>query len=87
MFDDFKIEILINLTKQVEMLRMQDEGKENADICVVESHDVKCFSSLPRLKEVHQEENGTSQLPMQQSYVALRGPWQPIKHDMRKETN
>jgi len=27
LFDDFKAEILNNLTKQVEMLRMQDEGK------------------------------------------------------------
>ena len=27
LFDDFKIEILSNLTKQIEMLRMQDEGK------------------------------------------------------------
>jgi len=35
LFDDFKIEILSNLTKQVEMLSMQDEGKQNVDICVV----------------------------------------------------
>jgi len=37
LFDDFKTEILSNLTKQVEMLRVQHEGKENADICVAES--------------------------------------------------
>jgi len=35
LFDDFKIEILSNLNKQVEMLRMQDEEKEDVDICVV----------------------------------------------------
>ena len=75
LFDDFKIEILRNLTKQVEMLRIQNEKKE--DVCVVheKSHDVKCFSSLPRLKEVHQEDNGASQLLMQLCYVAPRGPW------------
>jgi len=74
LFDDFKIEILSNLTKQVEMLRIQNEKKE--DVCVVhaESHDVKCRSSLPRLKEVHWEDNEASQLPMQQCYVAPRGP-------------
>jgi len=77
--NNFKTKIIRNLSEQVEMLRIQNEKKEDVDICVVhvESHDVKCFSSLPRLKEVHQEENGASQLPMQRSYVALRGPWQP----------
>jgi len=40
---------------------MQDEGKENADICVAESHDVKHCRSLRRLKEVYQEENGECQ--------------------------
>ena len=69
------------------MLRMQDEGKENANIYVVESRDVKCCSSLPRLKEVHQEYNGASQLPMQQCYVAPRGPWQPIQPNMMQEPN
>ena len=58
LFDDFKTEILSNLTKQVEILRMQDEGKENVDICVAESHDVKHCPSLPRFKEVYQEDNG-----------------------------
>jgi len=64
LFDDFKIEILSNLTKQVEMLRMQYEGKENVDICVAKSQDVKHCPSLPRLKEIHQEGNGTSKFPM-----------------------
>jgi len=64
LFDDFKTEILRNLTKQVEMLRMQDEGKENVDICFAESHDVKHCPSLPRFKKVHQEDNGASQFPM-----------------------
>ena len=52
-FDDFKKEILSNLTKEVEILRMKDEGNENVDICVAESQDVKHFPSLPTLKEVH----------------------------------
>ena len=64
LFDYFKIEILRNIKKQVEMLRMQDEGKENADICVAESHDVKHCPPLPGLKEVYQEDNGASQFPM-----------------------
>ena len=34
LFDDFKTKILSNITKQLEMLRMQDEGKENVDIFV-----------------------------------------------------
>ena len=69
------------------MLRIRNDKKE--DVCVVhaESHDVKCCSSLPKLKEVHQEDNGASQLPMQQCYVALRGPWQPIQPDMMQEPN
>jgi len=60
---------------------MQDEEKEDVDICVdrAESHDVKHCPSLPRLKEVYQEENGASQLPMQLCYVAPRGPWHPIQ--------
>jgi len=40
LFDDFKRKVISNLTNQVEMLRMQDEGKENVDIRVAESHDV-----------------------------------------------
>jgi len=42
------------------MLRMKDEEKEDTNICVVhvESHDVKHCPSLPRLKEVYQEDNG-----------------------------
>ena len=89
MFDDFKKEILSNLNKQVEMLKMKDEEKEDVDICVVhaKSHDVKCFTLLPRLKEVHQEDNGASQLPMQQCYLAPRGPSQPIQSDMMQEPN
>ena len=59
-FDDFKTEILSNLTKQVEMLRIQNEQKEYVCVVHAESNDVKCFSSLPRLKEVHQEDNGAS---------------------------
>ena len=45
------------------MLRIQNEQKEDVDICVVhaETHDVKYFPSLPRLKEVYQEENGEFQ--------------------------
>jgi len=66
LFNDFKIEILSNLKKQVEMLIMQDKEKKDVDICVVhaESHDVKHCPSLPRLKEVHQDDNGACQLPM-----------------------
>ena len=51
--DDFKIEIRSSLKKQVQMLRIQYKGKENADICVAKSQDVKDCTSLPRLKEVH----------------------------------
>ena len=71
------------------MSRMQDEEKEDVDIFVfhIQSHDVKHFASLPRLKEVHQEDNGASQLPMQLCYVASRGPWQPIQPDMIQEPN
>ena len=75
LFDDFKTKILSNLTKQVEMLRIKNEHKEDVSVVHAESHDVKCFSSLRRLKEVHQEDNGASQLPMQQCYVAPREPW------------
>jgi len=39
------------------------------------------------LKEVHQEDNGASQLSMQQCYVAPRGLWQPIQPDMMQEPN
>jgi len=39
------------------------------------------------LKEVYQEDNGASQLPMQQCYVAPRRPWQPIQPDMIQEPN
>ena len=48
------------------MLRIQNEKKEDVDIRVfhAESHDVKYFLSLPRLREVYQEDNGASQLPM-----------------------
>ena len=89
LFDDFKTKILRNLTKQVETLRMQDEEKEDVDICVfhVESHDVKHCPSLPRLKEVYQEDNGASQLPMQLCYVALRGPWHPSQPSLMQEPN
>lgn len=68
------------------MLRIQNEQKEDVDICVfhAESHDVKYFPSLPRLKEFYWEDNGASQFPMQLCYVALRGPWQPIQPDMRQ---
>jgi len=53
LLDDFKTKILSNLRKQVEMLRMQDEEKAHAYICVVhaKSDDVKYFPSLPKLKE------------------------------------
>ena len=78
LFDDFKIEILSNLTKQVEMLRIQIEQKEYVCVVHAKSHDVKFCSSLPRLKEVHQEDNGASQLPMQQCYVSPSGPWKRI---------
>lgn len=73
LFDDFKVEIISNLIKQVEKLRIQDEGKENGNICVAESRDLRHCPSLPRLKKVHQEDNGPSPLPMQQCYVAPRG--------------
>ena len=68
------------------MLRIQNEQKEGVDICVVhaESHAVKYFPSLPRLKEVYQEDNGESQLPIHLCYVALRGPWQPIQPDKER---
>ena len=56
------------------MLRMEDGGNENDDICVAKSQDVKYCPSLPKLKEGHQENNGASQLPMQQCYVDLRAP-------------
>ena len=71
------------------MLRIKNEQKEDVDICVVhlESHDVKYFPSLPRLKEVYQEDNGESQSPMQLCYVALGGPWQSIQPDMMQEHN
>ena len=75
LFNDFKIEILSNLSKQVEVLRIKNEKKENVCVVHAKSHYVKCFSSLPRLKEVHQEDNGASQLPMRQCYVVPRGPW------------
>ena len=35
LFDDFKKEILSNLTKQVEMLRIQNEKNEDVDIFVI----------------------------------------------------
>ena len=69
------------------MLRIQDEGNENVDICVAKSQDIRHFPSLPRLKEAHQENNGASQLLMQQCYVAPRGPWQPIQLDVMQEPN
>ena len=71
------------------MLRMQDDKKKDVDICVVhaESHDIKYFPSLPRLKEVYQDDNGEIQMPMQLCYVAPRGPWQLIQPDMRQEPN
>jgi len=60
---------------------MQDEEKEDVDICVVhaDSHDVKYCLSLPRLKEFYQEDNGASQSPKQLCYVAPRGPWKPTQ--------
>jgi len=63
-----------NLREQVEMLRIQNEEKEDVDICVIhtESHDNKYFPSLPMLKEVYQEDNGASQSPKQLCYVAPR---------------
>ena len=69
------------------MLRIQNEKKE--DVCVfhVESHDVKHWPSLPRLKKVHQEDNGASQFPMHQCYVPPREPWQPIKPNMMQDPN
>ena len=44
---------------------MQNEQKEDADICVIdaESHAAKYYLSLPRLKELYQEDNGASQSP------------------------
>ena len=69
------------------MLRIQNDQKEYVCVVHVESHDFKCCSSLPRLKEVHQEDNGASKLPMQQCYVTPRGPWQPIQPDMMQELN
>ena len=71
------------------MLRIKNEKKEDVDTCVVhgESHVVKYFPSLPRLKQVYQEDSGSTQFPMQLCYVALRGPWQPIQPDMVQEPN
>ena len=69
------------------MLRIQDEGKENYDMCVAESQDVKHCPSLRMLKEVYKENNGAIQLPMQQCYVAPRGPWKLIQSDMMQEPN
>ena len=46
--DKFKTKFLSNLSKQLQMLRMQDEKKEDVDICVVhpKSHAIKYFPSL-----------------------------------------
>jgi len=87
LFDDFKANILSNLTKQVEMLRIQNEQKQDVFVVHVESHDSKHCPSFPRLKKVHQEDNGPSQLPMHQYYVAPREPWHPIHVDMMQEPN
>ena len=59
------------------MLRVKDEEKEGVDIFVVhvESHSIKYCPSLPRLKEVYQEDNGAIQSPKQLCYVAPREPW------------
>jgi len=35
LLDNFKTKILSNLSEQVEMLRMQNEQKEDVDICVI----------------------------------------------------
>ena len=68
---------------------MKDEEKQDANTWVVhaESHAIKYFPSLPRLKEVYQEDNGASQLLMQLCYVAPRGPWRPIQPDIMQEPN
>ena len=76
LLDNFKTKILSNLSEQVGMLRMKNEQKEEVDICVIhaKSHATKYFPSLPRLKEVYQEDNGASQSPKQLCYVAPIGP-------------
>ena len=68
----------IFLAKSPLNLGQAHTSQQNANICVAESQDVKNCLSLPRLKEIQQENNGASQLPMQQCYISPRGPWQPL---------
>jgi len=55
LFDKFETIFVRNLSEQGEILRMKDEKKEDDDICVfhAESHAIKYFPSLPRLKDVY----------------------------------
>ena len=87
--DNFKTKILGNLTEQVEILRMQKYKKYNVDICVIhtESHATKYCPSLPRFKELYQEESGASQSPKKLCYVAPRGPRQPSQPGMMQGPN
>jgi len=63
---------------------MQNKENKDVDICFVhaKSHAIKYSPSLPRLKEVYQEENRASQSLKQLCYVAPRGPWVPSQLSM-----
>ena len=82
--DNFKTEILSNLSEQVEMLRMKSEKKEDVDIFVIhaEYYATKFCSSFPGFKEFYQEDNGARKSPKRLCYVAPRIPWQPSQLDM-----
>ena len=69
------------------MLRIQNEKKEDFFLVHEESHDVKCSSSLPRSKEVHQEDNGESESPKKLFYGDPRGPWLSCQPSMMQESN
>ena len=82
--NNFKTKILSNLSEQVEMLRMQNEKKEDADIFVIhaEPYATKCCPSFPTFKEVYQEDNGARKSPKKLCYVTPMRPWQPNQLDM-----
>ena len=84
LLDNFKTEILSNLSEQVEMLRMQNEKKEDVDIFVIhaKSYSTNCFSSFPWFKKVYQEDDGARKSPKKLCYVAPRIPWHPSQLDM-----
>ena len=84
MLDNFKTEILSDLSEQVEMLRIKNEKKEDADIFVIhaESYATKCCSSFPRFKEVYKEDNGERKSTKKLCYVAPWIPWKPSELDM-----